>query len=236
MVVEVAVDDAVLKHAAERQREAAGRPGEPAGDDVVGAEQHHRAERHARRRRARCRAAAPIRKIPPRQRGGGDQRQDHGEGRAVGRDRERDQRDQRDALEAPQRVVGEDQKMHRQHGEAGEDVGQQDAGQPRQRGQAGQRRGDAEQHQRPAAEAQRAQQSASTQTVSAAWTTTTGQKSGCAKMFEEQAEHRRAARHQIAFEPAHQIAAGVVLQQRKPVPDRRREQDEGARNGGTDTR
>ena len=44
------------------------------------------------------------------------------------------------ALEAPQRAVGEDQQMHRQHGEAGEDVGQQDAGEPGQRGDDRQRR------------------------------------------------------------------------------------------------
>ena len=75
----------------------------------------------------------------------------------MGRDREGDQRDESDALEAAQRAVGEDQEMHRQHGEAGEDVGQQDAGEPRQGGQDGQRRRDAEQQKRPAAEAQRAQ-------------------------------------------------------------------------------
>ena len=44
MVGEVAVDDAVLQHAAERQRKAARRPGELPGDHVVGADQHRRAE------------------------------------------------------------------------------------------------------------------------------------------------------------------------------------------------
>ncbi len=60
MVGEVAVDDAVLQHAAERQRKAARRPGELAGDRVVGAEQHRRARAIAAMPRAMP-EAEPIR-------------------------------------------------------------------------------------------------------------------------------------------------------------------------------
>ena len=58
---------------------------------------------------------------------------------------------------------------------------------------------------------------------------------GIGEGVEEQPKHRRTARHQVTFEPSHQITAGVVLQEWKPIPDRRRKQDEGARDGGTDT-
>ena len=40
----------------------------------------------------------------------------------------------------------------------------------------------------------------------------------------KQSEHRRAARHQISFVPARQIAAGIELQQRIAVPQRGSEQ------------
>jgi hypothetical protein len=46
MVGQVAADDAVLKHAAERQPQSAGRPGEPPGDDVVGADEQRRSNKN----------------------------------------------------------------------------------------------------------------------------------------------------------------------------------------------
>jgi hypothetical protein len=46
------------------------------------------------------------------------------------------------------------------------------------------------------------------------------------------AEYRRAARDQIAFIPARQIAAGIPLEQRIAVPDRRRDQQQRNGNGG----
>ena len=48
MIGEIARDDAVLQHAAERQRDAAGRPGQPSGSDEIRATQHQRAERQRR--------------------------------------------------------------------------------------------------------------------------------------------------------------------------------------------
>ena len=101
MLVEIARDDAVLQHAAERQREAARRPGETAGDGD--------SWRPSSRAAPSASATAPMprgdaaggrdRSAQP-ERGGDDQRQQHREGRAVGGDRERDQRDERDALAA----------------------------------------------------------------------------------------------------------------------------------------
>ena len=44
VLVEVFLDDAVLQHAAERQRESAGRPRHLLGHDVIGGERHHNAE------------------------------------------------------------------------------------------------------------------------------------------------------------------------------------------------
>ena len=152
--------------------------------DVVGADQHHRAERERGRRRARSRQPRRSRK------------HHHASAAAASSARMTAKvalwvatanaisAIERVALPAAQRAVGEDQKMHRQHGEAGEDVGQQDAGEPRQRGEDGQRRGDAEQ-QRAAGRRSRARAAPAPAPRPSArpGATTTGQKSGCAKML-----------------------------------------------------
>ena len=236
MVGEVAVDDAVLEHAAERQREAAGRPGEPAGDDVVGADAASPRRAPARRCRARC---------PTRRRSGDTTTPARRRRAAPGSTAKvalwvatakaisatsalRSQR--RSAPSAKTRRCTAStarpakmsvSRMLVSHGS----VVRPDSAAVTPSSSSG----------RPPKPSARSS-SASTQTVSAAWTHDHRPEIGMREDVEEEAEHRRAARHQIAFEPAHQIAAGVVLQQRKPVPDRRREQNEGARHGGTDTR
>jgi hypothetical protein len=162
--------------------------------------------------------------------------QDDREGRAVGGGRKGDQRDEGVALPAPQLVTGEHEQMYGEHGEAGEDVGEQNTGQPRQGGENGQGRRDAEEQQQPAAETERAQQQGQHPDRQRRLEHDHRPEIRRGENIQIEPEHGRAARHQIALEPAHQIAAGVELQQRKTVPDRRAKQNHGARHGGTDTR
>ncbi len=65
MLVEIFLDDAVLQHAAEREREAARRPGQPLGHDKVGGEHQHGAERE--RREAAAETASGMRRRSIRQ-------------------------------------------------------------------------------------------------------------------------------------------------------------------------
>ena len=133
MLGEIARDDAGLQHAAERDRAAARRPGEAAGDRVVGGKQ----QRDARHDREAA-AARPANGTVPRrderhQQSGGEQRQQHRQRRGVGRGRERDQGDQRPAFPARERFGAQHHEIERQHREACEDVGEQRAHDPGQR-------------------------------------------------------------------------------------------------------
>ncbi len=75
----------------------------------------------------------------------------------------------------------------------------------------GERRGDAEQQQRPAAEARAREHQRQHPHRQRAWSDHDRPEIGPRQDHQEQAVDGRAARHQIAFEPARQIAAGVVL-------------------------
>ena len=66
--------------------------------------------------------------------------------------------------------------------------------------------------------------SATIHIVSADCTTSTGQKASGTPANEDEAVDHGAARHQVALVPAREIAAGVVLQEGKAVPQRRRDQ------------
>ena len=159
------------------------------------------------------------------QRGGCQQRAHHRDGGAMRRRSDGAQHDQADPLGAGERIAAHQQEIQRQHAQAAEDVGEQDRGQERQRGEDRQRGHAAEQQPGPAAEAMHAQQQRENPHR---------QRRLCQQHRPERQRHAGieheaiddgAARHQCAFVPARQIAAGVVLQQRKPVPDRRRDQD-----------
>ena len=137
MLVEIFLDDTVLQHAAERQREAARRPGQPLGHDKVGGEHQRGAERERREAAAEMdeRHAPAIDQEDAR--GGGDERQQHGERGAMGGGGDGDQHDQAATLGPAERVAAQQQEIERQHAEAAENVGEQDRGQP---GQGGERR------------------------------------------------------------------------------------------------
>ena len=68
--------------------------------------------------------------------------------------------------------------------------------------------------------------------VASAWMPRLIQKLEALAEMQIEAEHGRAARDQIALVPARQIAAGVPLQQRIAVPQRRRDQHQGNGDGG----
>ncbi len=70
------------------------------------------------------------------------------------------------------------------------------------------------------------------QSVASAWTTEIDPEIGALADMKVEPEHGRAARHQIAFVPARQIAAGVPLQQRIAVPQGRRDQEQGNDDDG----
>ncbi len=149
VLVEIFLDDAVLQHAAERQRKAARRPGQPPGDRIVGGKHQHGAERQrddAVAEPARRHALAGDERE---QRAADEQAGQQREGRAVRRRRDRDQHDEPDALAAPQPLAAQQQQIQRQHAEPAENVGEQDGGEPGQGGDYGERRD----HRRPAAAA-----------------------------------------------------------------------------------
>ena len=230
MVVEIAGDDAVLQHAAERQAVAARRPGDGFADDIIRAEQHDGAEHQCGRHGREPRARHELGIEPGQQQRRGAEPKQHRKGGAMGRARKRNEHHQRVALAPRHAIAVPHQRVQRQHGETGKNVGREHARQPRQRRRQCQHRRDRRQRDRMGREAIDPQQQADDP----------GRRQGLQDNVRPEVERpagseeepigRRAARHQIALEPARQIAAGVVFQKRKAVPQRRRQQNERRRN------
>ena len=97
-------------------------------------------------------------------------------------------------------------------------------GQPGQGGEQAERGDDAEQAAAAGAEPMRAQRERQHPDRERACTISTGQKSSRRAGHQHAGRRARAADAQVVVVPARQIAAGVVLQQRKAVPQRRRHQ------------
>jgi len=117
-----------------------------------------------------------------------------------------------------------DQEMERKHAQPGEDVGQQGAGQD---GQGGDER-KAGDHQGPVpgshGKSSRPQHQRHDPDGAAGLQDELGPEMQAFAEVEKQPEHRRAAWHEVALVPAGEVAAGVVLQQRIVIPQRRGEQ------------
>ena len=122
------------------------------------------------------------------------------------------------------------QDKQRQHRQPGKDVGQQHAGEPGQR--RGQDQDDAQpdQPQRPR-HAEHAQGQLQDPQRRQRLNPEIEPEARILAVMQIEAEHGGAAGDQIAFVPAGQIAAGVPLQQRIAVPQRRREQHQGNCDG-----
>ena len=162
---------------------------------------------------------------------GGEQCDQHRQRRGVGRGRERDQGDQRPALPACQRVAAQRHEIERQHRDAGENVSEQRAREPGQAGGDRQRRRGDEQDQRRRQRmgAQREPQHPHRQQRLHRHRRPEIRPR---REHEIEAVDGRAAFLEMALVPAREIAAGVVLQQREAVPQRRREQHQRRGQGG----
>jgi hypothetical protein len=84
MIIEIAGDDAVLQHAAERQAVAARRPGHRFADDIIRAEQHDGAEQQRQRRRCESGARHQLGIEPGQQQRRCAEPEQHCKGGAVG--------------------------------------------------------------------------------------------------------------------------------------------------------
>ncbi len=224
MVAKIAADDPVLQHAAEQDPIAAGREGEASGNDAVRRQRHGDPEDHRRAGMAQSRRrdtrAHPRRDEEERRQG-----RHQGQRRAVGRRRKGDEDDQRPPLPRTGRLAEHD-KMEGQHRQAGENIGEEDAGEPRQRGRNRQAGDDGNQHMGATTEADLAQQQRQDPDRGDRLQHQDRPELEPRGRSKHEPVGGRTAGHQVAFEPAGQIAACVVLEQREAVPDRRAEQDD----------
>ena len=135
VLVEIFRDDAVLQHAAEREREAARRPGQPLGHGIIGGKHQGDAERErdqaapdagarGMRRRSNRNSATPA---------SSSASSTASVALWVAADTAMSS-DQRDALAAAERLAAQQQQIERQHAKPGENIGEQDRGQPGQGG------------------------------------------------------------------------------------------------------
>ena len=92
MVGEISLDDAVLQHAAEGEREAARGPGQAPGDQSIGGEHQRGAEHERRAARAEPREGMRLRSTSPTEAAAAMSAEQHGERRAVGSGGDGDQR------------------------------------------------------------------------------------------------------------------------------------------------
>ena len=123
-----------------------------------------------------------------------------------------------------ERLVAQQQEIKRQHAQARKNIGEQDRGQPGQRREQRQRGDDAEQQQRPPRQPMRAQHQRDDPDRERGLQQEHRPERQRRAGIEDEAVDHGAARHQIAFVPARQIAAGVPLQQGKAVPQRGRDE------------
>ena len=167
----------------------------------------------------------------PRQEREGAQACEHAECRAVACRGEGGEDEQAGFLGPRELVAVQDQQKQREHRQAGKDVGEQHAGKPGQRRRQDQQqadRGDPKRLRQP----QHAQgQGDDPQRGERLQNEVEPETRSFADMQIE-AEHRRAAGHQVALVPSREIAAGVPLEQRIAVPYCGREQKDGDDDGG----
>ena len=159
----------------------------------------------------------------------GQKREQHRQRRAVGGGREGNQDDERGALPARKRLGAQHHEIEREHAEPGENVGEQDARDPRQRGRDRQHGDRAQQHERTPAQPVRAQHERDDPDRQRRLHHDRGPEIRPCERDQEEAVDGRAAHLQRALEPAREIAAGVVFQEREAVPQRRREQQQRCR-------
>ena len=163
--------------------------------------------------------------------GDGGEPHQHGERPAMGCAGIGHQRHQPGALALAQRIVAQQQQIECEHGEPGKNVGEQDGREPRQSGEQAERGDDGEQQQRPVAQALRAQGERQHPDGERRLHDRHRPEIRPLARHQQQAIGHRAVDQQLAFVPGREIGAGVVLQQRETVPDRRRQQQ---RHAGKD--
>ena len=125
MVVEITGDDAVLQHAAEGEAVTARRPGQ-----VLLTTKFAPSSMAAPSTNATTIAPSPPRGTSlalsqDKRSSRRAEREQHRIGRAMGRDREGNEDDERQALARRDAIAVPDQRMKAEHGETGENVGQQ---------------------------------------------------------------------------------------------------------------
>jgi len=220
MLGQITRHDAVLQHAAERQCDAARRPGEAAGHRVVGGEQHHGAEDEgsgAARRSGERYRAAPCQEYRECRR---QKSQQQHQGGAVACSREGHQHDQTDAFTGAERVAANHEEVEREHTEPGEHVGQQNSGEPGQGGGQRQYADGDEEDDRAAAEPLRAQHQRDHPHGHGGLYDHGGPEVRPRQRDQKQAVDGGAADFERALVPAREVAAGVVFEKREAVPQR----------------
>jgi len=154
--------------------------------------------------------------------------------RALGFGGRRDEQGKAHALRQADGLT-KNQEIKGEHGKAGEDVGEQDAGEPGQCGRDRQNGDQARHQERTVAQACFGDQQPEDPQGGGDLDQENGPEMGRSRGRQQEPIGARPARHQVPFEPARQVAAGVVLQEREAVPDRGREQDKGRRRPGGET-
>ena len=225
MVVEIALDDSILQHAAEGNSEAARRPGELSRESEIGREQHGRSgcDRTAGGKEPLPGTQA---RQPPQHRNSKHQHgKQHRQRGAVGGRGKGDEQEQPDLLQPAEIRPVKDQEVQRKHAQPDENVGQQSAGEDRQ--SRNEREAGDDQGPLPGAggASRHSQHKRDDPKDTCGLQNELWPEMQAFAGMEKQPEDRGTARHQVALVPAGEIAAGVVLQQRVSVPQCGSQQD-----------
>ena len=152
----------------------------------------------------------------------GQQHQQHGKCRAVRCNGHCDQGDKAGLFASVEVICAEQEKIKCEHREPGENIREQDRGKPGQGGEYRQRGNNAGKQSRPSAKAMHTHdQRDHPHRERALPEHHRPERQWCAGI-EDQPVGDGAARHEIGLVPAGEVAAGVILQQGKAVPDCRR--------------
>ena len=230
MVVQIFGDDAILQHPPEGDADAARRPGKLAGQSVIGGQQHRAADNQGEAALDQPGQRNLLAQERPSQEAEHAQPEQDAQRGAVGRGRKRRKQEQRKLLQRGDPLAMRDQEEERQHREPCEDVGKQKARKPGQGRGQDQEQADREQPER-LGEIEHAQAELQDPQRRQRLDAEVEPEIRTLAEMQIEAEHGGAARHQIAFIPAGEIAAGVPLQQRIAVPERRRDQEERNEHG-----